>query len=382
MKIFYPERNLQFPLSHSGLSTDLYVIQRGRAYIAADNVVDQMLERESRQMRVEEIENSWEGQYQEGETLTVLCPGGLGDMLALRVVLHLLREQYPGLMVHVASTPDDHEILHPYVDKISPYPLALDVAQPFEYLASIENILRQSEKHELFDTFAAILRVEVPKDLTPYFDIEVHPLDAAVAANWVQPRGDRPRVGLQTKSATHYRSYPAHRNALVALELTRTHNFEVYFIGSMDQRISFRKGGESCAPPEHCYDLCGLPHRFREVCALIDQMDVIIGPDSAMLHVGAMLGKPTLGLFSITNAQHRTGYYPTVMYIQGEAECAPCLDIARHPSCGERYCKAMLNIHPYYVADVAKEMYEHGGRVEDEIPFDADKYIREPIAAS
>lgn len=382
MKMFRAERNLQFPIGRGGLANDVFYIEKNRAYVAANSTVDRMMERESNQMHVEDFDETWTGDYNEGDVLTIVCPGGIGDMVVLRAVLRVMAEQYPGLIFHIASTSFDYEIFGNLVAKTSVYPLPLDVALGYDHIASIEDIRRQSEHEELFDCFADILHVELPDDMHDYFRLEVPEVDRRLARFRTAVPDARPKVGIQLKSAAHYRSYPAFLNALVAMELTQEGNrrqserlYDVFLLGSFDQRISWKRDGVECGPPPHVYDLCGVDHRFREMTAIVEQMDVMLCPDSAYMHIAAMLDVPTLALFSITEAKTRTGYYSDkLMFIQGEAECAPCMNVASMPHCGERFCKAMTSISPYYVADVIDALYENGGQPDHEIQWDPERH--------
>ena len=384
MKVIRLPRNLQYPMSRNGSEGDVYMMHEGWDYVCSDGMVRQIKEVESREFSVRDVPSNWEGQkdFAPGATLTILCPGGIGDLLCLRAVLAQMRQQYPGLLIHVIATPQDTYWLAPYIDKLSPYPVRLDAVESFEFIASLEDIHRQSPHAELYDAFADILHVDLPAE-TPQLEapLILNQADRDLAKWQVRNGSGRPKIGIQVASATDYRSYPNHLNALLAMELTQEGHrrqsdqmFDVYFFGTIFQSIRWREDGELVDPPEHIHDICGRYQTNAEMIALVDEMDVLIVPDSAIMHIGAYLEKPTLAFFSITEATQRTGYYPTVAYIQGEADCAPCQNIAMYPSCGERFCKAMLAISPYYAADVATRMYEVGGVLEEGLEYDAERH--------
>lgn len=392
MKIIKLPRNLQYPISRSGCESDVYLMREGWPYVCADVLVRQLEEMESRDFEVTDMEANWEGQkdYKPGATLTILCPGGIGDLLCLRAVLAQMREQYPGLLIHIGATPLDRSWLGAYVDKISPYPVPLEAVQAFDYVVSLEEMHRRSPERELYDAFADILHVELgpepPQLLAP---LVLNQAERDLAAYRVRSDSGRPKLGIQVSSAAHYRSYPNHLSALMALELTREGHrrrseqlFDVYLFGNMFQSLKWRVGRDFVAPPDHVFDICGRYQSNAEMIALIDQMDVLVVPDSAILHIGAFLSKLTLALFSITQATHRTTYYPDVMYIQGQADCAPCEDIAAYPPCGERYCKAMLSISPYYAAEIISAMYETGGVIKEGVPYEPERHGPAELAVS
>lgn len=381
MKVFYPPRNLQYPFGRGGLAQDVYYLRAGCGYIASDAVIERMREYEPNDIVVEEYPQRWDGTYRRGDTLTIVCPGGIGDLVVLRGVLGVMREQYPGLNLHLSSAALDTEIMGERVEKCSSFPLPLDAAEAYAHIVAIEDLWRHDDRVELFDAFAERLLVDLPKDMRPYYSLRVSPTEEALAAYRVG-NSERPRVGIQVKSAAHYRTYPAHLTALLALELTAEGNrrasdelFEVFLLGGIGDRINWRRDGAPCDPPPHVHDLCGVSHRFAEMVALAAQMDVIVTPDSALLHIGPMLGVPTLALCGVTEGYYRTGYFGRdAMFIQGVADCAPCGRIATQPDCGERFCKAMASISPYYVAEVVGEMFQHGGAPDHAIEYDESRH--------
>lgn len=61
--------------------------------------------------------------------------------------------------------------------------------------------------------------------------------------------------------------------------------------------------------------------------ALIAKTNVFIAADSGMLHLAAILGIPTVGVYTTVPAWTRAKYYPVVHAIEGKASCRPCFTL-------------------------------------------------------
>jgi ADP-heptose:LPS heptosyltransferase len=69
---------------------------------------------------------------------------------------------------------------------------------------------------------------------------------------------------------------------------------------------------------------------FRQSAAVAQTCDVIVAPDSALMHLAGTLGLPCVALFGPIPAALRTAYYPSVTALQDTSACpmAPCF---HHP---------------------------------------------------
>jgi len=76
---------------------------------------------------------------------------------------------------------------------------------------------------------------------------------------------------------------------------------------------------------------------IRHVAGVMKNCDLLLCPDSIMLHIAGALNVPTIALFGDTNPKARTNYYSSVSYIwPGEGiKCCPCwlLDCTMNYTC-------------------------------------------------
>jgi ADP-heptose:LPS heptosyltransferase len=80
--------------------------------------------------------------------------------------------------------------------------------------------------------------------------------------------------------------------------------------------------------------LCGL--NMKQAMAAVELSDYCISTDTGILHAAAGYKKPTMGIFSFVNGYVYCKYYPTVEVLQKHFDddptwCGPCHDFARCP---------------------------------------------------
>jgi ADP-heptose:LPS heptosyltransferase len=105
-------------------------------------------------------------------------------------------------------------------------------------------------------------------------------------------------------------------------------------------------------------DLSALSTDFSRYVGLLSRMDAIVSVDTSAVHVGAALGKPTVGLFNSIDMATRIAYSPTVEGVQvryqGKSCVAPCgLSKARAYISGTLYDGRPVTFERGYACDEA-----------------------------
>jgi len=92
---------------------------------------------------------------------------------------------------------------------------------------------------------------------------------------------------------------------------------------------------------------------LRQAAALIEQMAVMICPDSGLLHLSVAVGTPTVALFGPIPPQLRTAGYPHCQVVTASGACPrqPCFDSGA-TGCRQPYC--MQAIEPQSVIDAMR----------------------------
>ena len=95
------------------------------------------------------------------------------------------------------------------------------------------------------------------------------------------------------------------------------------------------------APPK-LHNLCSRTSSFAQTVAYLEQMDALICPDSYLMHLAGAMDLPTVALFSTVPARLHVSRYPSVVPMEPDFACAPCL-MTTEERCPEGYsdCHAL-----------------------------------------
>jgi len=158
---------------------------------------------------------------------------------------------------------------------------------------------------------------------SPHPCLVIPPLEVDAAwARWPKVVQGEVRVGVQLQSSAKCRDYPVELlNQAMDLIMQKIPTARIYIfawggrIGADHPRVVIT-GNEESPPP------------LAETLALLATMDIVLGPDSGLMHAAAALGLPTLGLFAAYSGKarlHHGGVQPkNVRFLTGHAPCAPC----------------------------------------------------------
>lgn len=362
MRVFTPDRCVAYPVMRSEYMSHRSL--RPHEPYLVDDTIAAMLERiaESGQAYGTFSEIVPRELVRSTKRLLILCPGGIGDLLCMKTCLGHLPTWYPNISeVGFVSLQADRQIFKdgvhlPFGLHLFDYPVTMRQAEYYDAWVAFGSQERQSLRKDLIVSFSEQLGMMPPAQ---FEIVEIRPDPAVVKALRAYIMSDRPCVAVQIHSAAHYRSWHTGA-AFITMNGLVEAGYDCYIIGSSKQRAIFRdeEGVEQTVWGDGIYDMCGLFTTSEEMIAFTELMDGVIAPDSSMLHIGGMLGKPTLGLFGLTGEESRTKYYPTLRTLQGEADCSPCWCITENPTCGHKNCLAMMDIDPIEIVATMVEMLE------------------------
>ena len=105
---------------------------------------------------------------------------------------------------------------------------------------------------------------------------------------------------------------------------------------------------------------------IKVTAALLEQVDLFVGNDSALVHLSVAAGTPTVAIFGLTNSQ-AWGPFPDAkadqqaVVVRLNLPCMPCFyrghDLGTPEGCATRDCLALLGVDP--VATAARRLLKH-----------------------
>jgi ADP-heptose:LPS heptosyltransferase len=248
-------------------------------------------------------------------SLLILWLAGLGDTISLTPALGSLQNRHPHARIDVVTIPALFEVLRAaeFRGEFLAYPPTVDAVRDYDFFVPIEKNALDPDYHRLdsIDFHAKLLCQ--PSGLRPVsFQVE------KTARRRLRLCSDgRVRVGVQARSLSPVRSYPADLLAELLRQLVGR-RYEVHLLG---------QAGDCDVPsaPPLFYNDCGRTQNFAETAALLQQMHVVVCPDSYLMHLAAVLSIPTVALFSTIPARLRTARYKSVVALEPDTPCAPCM---------------------------------------------------------
>jgi ADP-heptose:LPS heptosyltransferase len=316
--------------------------------------------------------NKYEGQPLDGRSLLLVRNGGFGDLLFLTPLLRYLHEKYKHAGLAVACGRRYHAVYlrNPHVRRIFTYPVRLKDLVSYDYQLFYEGTLETSEDAGLHavDLMARHAGVADVGDRRLVYDVEPALARKAknILRNELKVEAGQPTVGLHLRASSPIRTYPLESSLLVAATLGAA-GVRVFLLGAEGdwEKTVGRKLSPS-AQFKNVANLCGRFRTINHTAAFLSRLDLLIGPDSALVHFAGALDVATVALYGPFPGAVRTKYYPRCVTLEGryatnagEEECAPCF---KHgplpcPRAGEdRASPCLRNLEPEAVARAAVGM--------------------------
>ena len=239
----------------------------------------------------------WTGQDLTGKRIVVLPEQGFGDALVMARFLPRLKAL--GCEVtHVVKPP---------------------LMRLMQAVEGVNHVLGGASKSEAYDYYTPNMSlphlVGLPHDGPPPAPRLSIPEDSrARAETMLAPFRDRFRIGIVwtgslTYRANHRRSAGLNHFAALAVQP----GVQLFSLYKGEDHGSLAASGMAGL----VMDACGQDRDFADTAAVIEQMDLMITTDTAVVHVAAALGKPVWNLLSwegfwLYGAEETTPWYPSM----------------------------------------------------------------------
>lgn len=137
-----------------------------------------------------------------------------------------------------------------------------------------------------------------------------------------QVKGDECLIALAPWTRSALKSWPLGRFMELAVELTRRPNIRVVLLGGTLDTLSAERF--TALSSQGLINLVG-KLSLRQLPVLLRRMQLLIGNDSAPLHLAAGVGTPVLAIFGPTHPK-ATGPYPLEKHevLRTDLPCSPC----------------------------------------------------------
>ncbi len=238
----------------------------------------------------------WAGEDLAGKHILVFPEQGFGDAILCARFLPMLRER-AGKVTLVAKPP---------------------LLRLFKALEGVDAVIPGAPRTDRFDFCSPNMSLPnllgVPNPLPPAQPLHILDDSRARAKAITAPHADRFRIGVVwtgslTYGANHRRSVTAER----FLPLAEVPGVQLFSLYKGPGHDAFVESGM----PSLIVDACGSDRDFADSAAVIDEMDLLITTDTAVVHVAASLGKPVWNMlqyegFWLYGDGDTTPWYPSM----------------------------------------------------------------------
>ncbi len=270
---------------------------------------------------------------------------GVGDLL-WRTCLHReIKRRFKGLKLYVSSIGNYYKLIlqdSPYISKLvdrignPPYVSGVDYYVSDQKCAHV--VSSYSRELDALDSLGIWFGLKI-RDKSYYYVVTE---EESVWADKFLSKYSRPIVGIQLKASSWVRS-PVPDEMIKIIRMLRYNGITVIVMdnhqfGFKDTGIINMSGG----------------YNIREVASVISKIDLVIAPDSGLMHFGGHFNKPTIALFGGSDYLCRTKYYSTVYPIsKGKSVCEqyPCF-------AHSYYCPKNINPAPCMQVIVAEDVFD------------------------
>lgn len=301
-----------------------------------------------------------------GKRILMIRIGGFGDLtVGITPTAREIKRRWPTCIIHVACMRHYAPVLHnlSFIDATVDDPIPVDDFNNYDAQILFENAVErnpQARKLHMTDLFAEIaglkgtvrdlsLLGKGPPAILNKLPAYVPTEDEKTWARVQYPRTPLVRrICIQPSTSARCRTYPTANLSEVMKSLLEK-GWEVFLMGAM---------GDVQRLPEtdKLKNLTSNGLTFRQSCAVINDADIFLGSDSALLHIAGALSKPAIGLYGPFPADLRVRYCPTTVALSGQEKCSPCFHHATPtrrnnfpdycPSAARGLCEVLESIKP------------------------------------
>jgi len=291
------------------------------------------------------------GQDLTNKSLLIWRTGGIGDLLFINPILRYLKNKYPTCKILFACGPQYQPMVDNFdnVDRVLDLPFPANVLFETNYHAVFEGVIertREAEKTNALVLFSRSMGLDIPEE-------ELVPIQTAKedrvneCKKTLEEWGilNEPFVLLQPRASSpirtpRYSLWAKIINKIVSL------GYKVVITDSPHQKDRLNDYIKGLLCQDSVFNYAGISKSLDYSIAMASLSEMCISTDSALIHIGASLGKKVFGLYGPFPAHIRMSTYKNCDYVEPSTyscKSGPCY---LH---GHRPCRWAINeISPCY----------------------------------
>lgn len=304
-----------------------------------------------------------------------------GDVLQATPIVRAVRQRFPDHTIVVSTDIDEVFAGNPNVDLLMATSSGFR-PRPDDQVINLDVAYERRPKQHILSAYAEEAGVTLPN---PALELHLDRRDYAQVNQWMAGAGPSwgtvKRIVAVHMGATPDRSWPPSHWA----------EFLSAFSSDTEVGIIAVGAGADFQPPA-AERILNLVNRLdlRETAAAIATADLLVGPDSALLHIAAAVGTPAVGLYGMADPRLRVPFGADQTALRSPVDCAGCLHDLPAPNTNPR-CKfgrsfCMEEIAPAVVVEAARARLArcepHAWRVRLHLGGGQDVHLKEAVTSA
>ena len=271
-------------------------------------------------------------EFDEGGSVLIMRNGGIGDHIMFLPALRIFRKMFPSdTKIWLATQKEKHPLFdnNPYIDRLYPLPLQLDVLLKADYLIdfSHRNDWYDFDRLNMTDSFLNFLGMDYGKieEKTPelWWDIHRSPKIYNLFKNLRKSNPGKLLIMLNWKSSNCLRDLPPEKLLYLSNEFKN-----VIFIIAQSKELSEETASVTRGYGDNIFNCTFEMDSLTKYISTIANCDAVVSTDTATGHLAEALGKLSLIIFGPTKANLWIRYYkkmhPLIPNYYGRTCKSPC----------------------------------------------------------
>jgi len=314
----------------------------------------------------------------------------IGDVILTTPVIRAIRSKYPESRIDFLTSQSTTSLLanSQYIDNLfgydksnynniqilknnikeslnfEKYDIAIDLQNNLRSKMFLNGLYKKKfslNKNRLYKLVLVNLKKQIsdPKHIVDrYFttikDLEVYPDDLGCEIFLTNetdiwpPKNEKIRIGIAPGAKHHTKRWLAEYFAKLSDLISLEYNSEFFLLGSNDEK-------NICEEINHLSN-CNF-HNYAgtlsllDTAKLIEELDIVISNDSAIMHLASAKSTPILAIFCSTVPELGfTPYKAKYEIAQNTISCRPCTHIGRS-NCPKKHFNCAVELYPEFVFD-------------------------------
>lgn len=286
------------------------------------------------------------------KSVLVMRYGGIGDIISSLFGIAELKRKYPRVTIGYLCSPSYAPILTQFrnlIDGTANVIVSYNNIKDFKYFVLLDDVVESDPRNQTMsiqDLYAEHLGIKIQDDTLEHIQS---------ISSLTNPKGfPRRGIGIQYTSNAPIRNYDIDNICNVINRLVEIYpGKHIYLLGRANDYVPAQYIQSKTEGRVFVNGCGGQELSLIQEMELVSELEVVLAPDSAMLHIAGVCNTPMVGLFGPFPSKLRISKYNNAIGIDGQASCSPCF---RHfPQNWCKYnsgsCMCLNSITPETIVD-------------------------------